>query len=102
MAYGHELRMIAMEAERREEAISRLAFCFDTYLDFTQNGRQPTTCADGSVTMDANGATRQLCEAIRAVLGLPPDDAEPPMPIDDGSCDPLYGQRMDSADMGEN
>jgi hypothetical protein len=26
---------------------------------------------------------------------------EPPQPIDDGSCDPLYGQRMDSADMGE-
>ncbi len=26
---------------------------------------------------------------------------EPPQPVDDGSCDPLYGQRMDSADMGE-
>ncbi len=26
---------------------------------------------------------------------------EPPQPIDDGSCDPLYGLRMDSADMGE-
>lgn len=26
---------------------------------------------------------------------------EPPPPVDDGSCDPLYGQRMDSADMGE-
>jgi hypothetical protein len=29
-------------------------------------------------------------------------DAEPPAPVDDGSCDPLYGQRMDSADCGEN
>lgn len=28
-------------------------------------------------------------------------DEEPPQPVDDGSCDPLYGQRMDSADMGE-
>jgi hypothetical protein len=27
---------------------------------------------------------------------------EPPQPVDDGSCDPLYGQRMDSADCGEN
>lgn len=26
---------------------------------------------------------------------------EPPQPVDDGSCDPLYGQRIDSADMGE-
>jgi hypothetical protein len=26
---------------------------------------------------------------------------EPPQPVDDGGCDPLYGQRMDSADMGE-
>lgn len=28
-------------------------------------------------------------------------DPEPPQPTDDGSCDPLYGQRMDSADLGE-
>lgn len=27
---------------------------------------------------------------------------EPPQPVDDGNCDPLYGQRMDSADVGEN
>lgn len=26
---------------------------------------------------------------------------EPPQPVDDGGCDPLYGQRMDSADLGE-
>jgi hypothetical protein len=26
---------------------------------------------------------------------------EPPHPVDDGSCDPLYGQRMDSADCRE-
>ena len=31
-----------------------------------------------------------------------PQEQEPPQPVDDGSCDPLYGQRMDSADMGEN
>jgi|GEM_PF-1978230 len=30
------------------------------------------------------------------------EDSEPAEPVDDGSCDPLYGQRMDSADMGEN
>ena len=29
-------------------------------------------------------------------------EGDPPAPVDDGSCDPLYGQRMDSADMGEN
>jgi hypothetical protein len=29
-------------------------------------------------------------------------ECEPLRPVDDGSCDPLYGQRMDSADMGEN
>jgi hypothetical protein len=28
-------------------------------------------------------------------------DEEAPQPVDDGSCDPLYGERMDSADMGE-
>ena len=28
-------------------------------------------------------------------------DPEPPQPIDDGSCDPLRGQRMDSTDLGE-
>lgn len=27
---------------------------------------------------------------------------EPPTPVDDGGCDPLRGQRMDSADVGEN
>ncbi|QPF81716.1 hypothetical protein IC762_12530 [Bradyrhizobium genosp. L] len=30
----------------------------------------------------------------------PANDEEPPRDEDDG-CDPLYGQRMDSADMGE-
>jgi hypothetical protein len=27
---------------------------------------------------------------------------EPLMAADDGSCDPLYGQRMDDADLGRN
>jgi hypothetical protein len=31
-----------------------------------------------------------------------PGCEEPPPPVDDGSCDPLHGQRMDSADLGEN
>jgi hypothetical protein len=26
----------------------------------------------------------------------------PREPIDDGSCDPLYGQRIDDADLGRN
>lgn len=30
------------------------------------------------------------------------DSIEPSEPVDDGGCDPLYGRRMDSADMGEN
>lgn len=33
---------------------------------------------------------------------VPMDDVEPPEETDDGGCDPLYGQRMDSADMLEN
>lgn len=43
----------------------------------------------------------QIRDLVRLIVG---DDAshEPSPPVDDGSCDPLYGQRMDSADMGEN
>lgn len=29
-------------------------------------------------------------------------DEAPPEPDDRAGCDPLYGERMDSADMGEN
>ena len=31
----------------------------------------------------------------------PPDEEPPQSEIVSGGCDPLYGQRMDSADMGE-
>jgi hypothetical protein len=35
-------------------------------------------------------------------LPLRPDYLdEPPQSVDDGGCDPLYGLRMDSADLGE-
>lgn len=51
---------------------------------------------------------RNALARIRAEASLPRqndrapiDFDEPPQPVDDGSCDPLYGQRMDSADMGE-
>jgi hypothetical protein len=46
-------------------------------------------------------ARRQLIKQARAVCDaeLRP---EPPQPDDDGSCDPLHGQRMDSADVEEN
>lgn len=71
MAYAQELRMIAHEAERREEALDRLAFCFDVYLNHTEDGCEPITYADGSVAMDARKATAQLHEAIIEVLGLP-------------------------------
>jgi hypothetical protein len=39
--------------------------------------------------------------AVRLPSEMNDPHGEPPC-IDDGSCDPLYGQRMDSADMGEN
>jgi hypothetical protein len=70
-AYAQELRMIAAEADRREEALNRLAFCFDTYLTFTRDGREPTKYADGSIAMDAERAIDQLEEAIAAAIGLP-------------------------------
>jgi hypothetical protein len=38
---------------------------------------------------------------IGELTSMTPPEEEPPQPIDDGSCDPLYGQRIDSADMGE-
>ncbi len=43
----------------------------------------------------------RLVEAINGV-GSNVKVEEPPQPIDDGSCDPLFGERMDSADMGES
>lgn len=67
MSYGQELRMIAAEAERREQALGRLAFCFEVWLDFTQNAAKPTE------DMNAARATAQLANAIRASIGLPED-----------------------------
>jgi hypothetical protein len=39
-----------------------------------------------------------IVEGERQLVG----DLEPPDPDDGAPCDPLYGQRMDSADVGEN
>jgi hypothetical protein len=65
---AEELRSIAHEVERRERALQRLAFCFDVYTEYTRDGREPTE------HMDAAKATRQLENAICAVLGLPEGD----------------------------
>ncbi len=74
MAYAQELRMIAAEADRREQAIGRLSFAYDVFKNY-RDGAQPVTYADGTVAMDVEKATAQLEEAIRAVIGLPPLEA---------------------------
>jgi hypothetical protein len=45
---------------------------------------------------------REACEYLVAVGVMEPDEQEPPDAEDGPVCDPLYGERMDSADMGEN
>ncbi len=74
MAYAQEMRMIAAEADRREVAIKRLAFAYDTFGRFDQGG-VPIKYADGTIAMDAEKAKRRLEDAIRAVIGLPPLEA---------------------------
>jgi len=58
----------AHSVQRLEAELQALGFCFDTYLEFTRDGRAP----DG--TMDAASATRQLEAAVRRVLLLPEDN----------------------------
>ena len=60
MAYGQELRMIAGEATRREEAINNLAFCFDRYLEMLDEGGD-----------HADERMRRLESAICQVTGFP-------------------------------
>lgn len=60
---------------------------------FVEAGSKSAACAKYA---KANELDRFDCIAIEQ-----DDTDEPPPPVDDGSCDPLYGQRMDSADMGE-
>lgn len=72
--HSQDLVFHAHQLATQERNLSDLASCFDTYLEFARDGREPTKFADGTVAMDANGATRQLENAIRRVLGLPEDD----------------------------
>lgn len=50
-------------------------------------------------------AVMALARAAYSTLQIVLDDGaqvpEPPQIVDDGSCDPLYGHRIDSADLGE-
>jgi hypothetical protein len=73
MSYANELSRIAVEADRQELAIQRLDLCFNWYLEFTRDGREPTKYADGTIAMDAAKASRQLEEAICNLLGYPAD-----------------------------
>jgi hypothetical protein len=73
MSYANELSRIAVEANRQELAIQRLAQCFDWHLEFTRDGREPTKYADGTVAMDAARAIKQLEEAICDLLNYPID-----------------------------
>ena len=69
----NQLRYLASQIEESEAAISRLAFCFDTYLEFVEDSREPTKYADGTIAMDASRATEQLKAAINHVLGRASD-----------------------------
>jgi len=64
---GDQLREIARVVDMRERALTRLAFCFDVYLNYTENG------APATEHMDAAKATAQLKNAICAAIGLPED-----------------------------
>jgi hypothetical protein len=69
MAYAQELKMIAAQAEKQEEALSSLAFCFDVYLEHNRRGeREPTLYADGTIAMDSVKSTQQLVNAISNLL----------------------------------
>jgi hypothetical protein len=67
--HSQDLLFHAHQLAAQERNIQDLAFCFDTYLEFARDGREPTKYTDGTVAMDADGATRQLENAIRRVLG---------------------------------
>ncbi len=71
MAYAQELRMIAAEADRREQAIVRLASAYQA-SEYFANGGENALSADGTILLDAEMAKKKLEEAIRAVIGLPP------------------------------
>lgn len=50
---------------------------------------------------DARVNARQALAAVDSLFADEKPAEEPGQPSDDGSCDPLFGVRMDSADMGE-
>jgi hypothetical protein len=68
-SYASELQSIGFQMDETERNIESVKFCFDAYLHFTRDGGEPTRNADGSVCMDAAGATRQLEESIGRLLG---------------------------------
>ena len=68
VSYGaQQLRSFAAEYERREEALKRLAFCYDIYLEFNRDGHEATE------HMDPLKSTEQLLAAVRNALDLPPE-----------------------------
>lgn len=72
LRYGTQLANIAAECDRRENALHRLAQCYDTYCHFSEDGQEPTRFADGTIEMDADGSLQQLLDAVVNAIGLPP------------------------------
>jgi hypothetical protein len=64
-----DLQCLAHRLEEHEKTLDRLASCFDTYIEFNRDGREPSRFADGTVAMDADKSRRQLDVAIAALLG---------------------------------
>lgn len=61
---SQDLVYFAHALAEREDHLATLSFCYDVYLDFNENGREPTP------DMDAAKATEQLLGAVARVLGL--------------------------------
>lgn len=59
-----------------------------------ENGEQGEQ--DVIVTLEASDEMDEAIESIIVTRDFPDGEA------DDGSCDPLYGRRMDDADLGRN
>lgn len=67
---------------------------------FRRGTRIHLRLADGSERTMVS-CTNLVVNRIDAILGIDPPSRITD-PVDDGSGDPLYGQRMDSADLGQN
>lgn len=85
-------------ASNVHEADARLILAVHDMLKLLKNvceGFEPYSDDTRTTWWEARNATIAKAEAREDCHD------EPPATIDDGSCDPLFGQRMDSADCGD-